>query len=72
MGRKMAPLEAARDAHALLNQAILLLDGANVEIPAAHADLARFVLGEWIEFHQGNKNIAGSLDGISQNRADMI
>lgn len=43
-----SPLEAARDALLLLDQAILLLDGANLNLPAAHADLARHTLDEWI------------------------
>lgn len=48
MGRIMTPLEAAKDAYTLLDQAILLVYNTNIEIPAAHADLARHSLLHWI------------------------
>lgn len=57
MGRKITPLEAANDACTLLDQAILLLDGSDINIPAAHADMARHSVSDWIAKHNGAAQI---------------
>lgn len=65
MGRRISPLEAAKDARLLLDQAILLLDSASVNLPAAHADLARHSLNEWIYIHESSQKPMAGLDATN-------
>ncbi len=69
MRRRISPLEAAKDARLLLDQAILLLDSANINLSAAHADLARHTLDGWIYMHASSqKQTADALARVIPTR----